>query len=160
MPERIRVVFVCLGNICRSPTAHGVMQAKIDQQRLGNRLNVDSAGTSDWHIGKQPDSRTMACAKAAGYDLSPQRARQVNRADFAEFDYILAMDMNNLRELTALKPAGFSGHLGLFLDALPEQPLQEMPDPYYGDARAFEQVLALSEAACDAWLVRLLAARS
>ncbi|HMW72595.1 MAG TPA: low molecular weight protein-tyrosine-phosphatase [Cellvibrionaceae bacterium] len=154
-----KILFVCLGNICRSPTAHGVMEAKIQQQRLNSRIEVDSAGTSDWHIGKRPDSRTMACAKRRGYDLSPQRARQVCREDFAVFDYILAMDNNNLRELQQLKPAGFSGHLGLFLDVLTEQPLREMPDPYYGDTAAFEQVLRLSEAACDAWLTRMLAAQ-
>ncbi len=153
-----KVLFVCLGNICRSPTAHGVMAAKIQQQRLGARIEVDSAGTSDWHIGRQPDSRTIACAKRSGYDLSTQRARQVCKEDFAVFDYIFAMDNNNLRELQQLKPAGFSGHLGLFLDVLTEQPLREMPDPYYGDGAAFEQVLSLCEAACDAWLARMLAA--
>ena len=152
----IKMLFVCLGNICRSPTAHGVMEAKVAAGRLTSRLSVDSAGTSDWHIGRAPDSRSIACAKRAGYDLSQQRARQVTAADFAEFDYILAMDNNNLHELNKLKPAHFSGHLGLFLDVLPEQPLREMPDPYHGGAEGFTQVLHLAEAACDEWIVRVL----
>lgn len=153
----IKILFVCLGNICRSPTAHGVMESLVATQRLTARIEVDSAGTSDWHIGRQPDSRTLACAQRAGYDLSTQRARQVVAADFAQFDYILAMDNSNLKELRQLKPTDFTGHLGLFLDVLPEQPLREMPDPYHGGPEGFTQVLTLAEAACARWITRVLA---
>jgi protein-tyrosine phosphatase len=152
-----KVLFVCLGNICRSPTAHGVMETKVQQQRLDGRISVDSAGTSDWHIGRAPDSRSIACARTSGYELGEQRARQVSSDDFNEFDYILAMDKNNLAELHKIAPEDFSGHLGLFLDVLPDQPLREMPDPYHSDADGFRLVLSLAEEACDAWIERILA---
>ncbi|RYD88758.1 MAG: low molecular weight phosphotyrosine protein phosphatase [Sphingobacteriales bacterium] len=154
---RTRILFVCLGNICRSPTAHGVMQHKVQQMRLTSRIEVDSAGTSDWHVGRPPDTRSIACASSAGYDLGLQRARQVSPADFAQFDYILAMDEKNLAELNSIVPKGFSGHLGLFLDVLSHPTLREMPDPYYGEADAFKQVLSLAESACDKWIERIVA---
>lgn len=155
-----KVLFVCLGNICRSPTAHGVMEHKVAGAGLQRRIEVDSAGTSDWHVGRAPDSRTIACARSNGYELGGQRARQVCIGDFAEFDYILPMDHNNLTELRKLLPADFGGHLGLFLDVLPDQPLREMPDPYHGDADGFRLVLSLAEQACDAWIERILATKT
>jgi protein-tyrosine phosphatase len=151
-----KVLFVCLGNICRSPTAHGVMERKLQQLRLDGRITVDSAGTSDWHIGRAPDSRSIACARSAGYELGEQRARQVSPDDFSEFAYILAMDAKNLEELRQMAPEEFTGHLGLFLDVLTEQPLREMPDPYHSDADGFRLVLSLAEQACDAWIERIL----
>lgn len=152
-----KVLFVCLGNICRSPTAHGVLAQKVAQRGLSKRIQVDSAGTSDWHIGSLPDKRTRQVALQRGYDLSDQRGRQVIREDFAVFDYILAMDKQNLNHLQRLAPAGFSGHLGLFLDFLPQQPLREIPDPYHGGPEGFIQVLDLVEAGCDALIEKLLA---
>ncbi|HEY6527509.1 MAG TPA: low molecular weight protein-tyrosine-phosphatase [Cellvibrionaceae bacterium] len=154
---RTKILFVCLGNICRSPTAHGVMREKVQQMRLASRIEVDSAGTSDWHVGRPPDTRTIACARSSGYDLGQQRARQVSADDFAQFHYILAMDEKNLAELQKIAPEDFSGHLGLFLDVLPQQSLREMPDPYHGEAEAFMQVLNLAEAACDKWIERIVA---
>jgi protein-tyrosine phosphatase len=150
------VLFVCLGNICRSPTACGVLEKKIAQAGLTDQIGVDSAGTSDWHIGRPPDPRTLAAAAKAGYDLSSQRARQVSRDDFDRFDYILAMDRKNLAELEALKPKRFTGHLGLFLDGWADSPCRDMPDPYYGSAEDFAQVVRLSEAAAQAWLEALI----
>ncbi len=151
-----KVLFVCLGNICRSPTAHGVMAQKIVERGLIKRIRVDSAGTSDWHLGSLPDPRTLLAAKTRGYDLSDQRGRQVTRGDFDEFDFILAMDQQNLANLERIKPRHFAGHLGLFLDFLPNQPLREVPDPYHGGTQGFEQVLDLVEASCDALLTHIL----
>ncbi len=145
-----RILVVCLGNICRSPTAEAVLAAKIRACGLDKRLSVDSAGTAAWHTGKSPDSRSQAAGKSRGYDLSGLRARAVIPADFDAFDYILAMDKNNLAHLDSMKPAHFSGHLGLFL--APLQAGLEVPDPYHGDAAGFETVLDLIEAASDRWL--------
>ncbi|MGH8353146.1 MAG: low molecular weight protein-tyrosine-phosphatase, partial [Pseudomonas sp.] len=101
----MRVLFVCLGNICRSPTAEGVFRHKLREAGLEGRIEVDSAGTGDWHVGKPPDSRTRRAAQRRGYDLSPLRGRQVAAADFARFDLILAMDQRNLQHLQGLRPA-------------------------------------------------------
>lgn len=102
----MKVLFVCLGNICRSPTAEGVLRHKLRAAGLEDRVEVDSAGTGDWHVGKAPDGRTRQAALRRGYDLSAQRARQVEAADFQRFDLILAMDKSNLRNLQALRPGG------------------------------------------------------
>ena len=101
----MRVLFVCLGNICRSPTAEGVLRHKLRQAGLADQVEVASAGTGDWHVGNAPDKRSQAAAKVRGYDLSAQRAQQVSRADFATYDLILAMDNSNLRNLKALQPS-------------------------------------------------------
>lgn len=151
----VNVLFVCLGNICRSPTAHGVFLGKLAQQGL-THIEVDSAGTASWHTGKQPDPRTIKAAAKRDYDLTPLRARQAIEADFEQYDYILAMDANNLTDLEAIKPAHYTGHLSLFLDFLPEQSslkhFTEVPDPYYEGAEGFEIVLDLVEQACDGLL--------
>lgn len=145
--ENISVLFVCLGNICRSPTAHGVFENLAAQHGLADLLQVDSAGTGDWHLGKAPDSRTQAAALQQGYDLSHLRARQVTPADFDRFHYVLAMDANNLRDLKSMKPNDYRGHLGLFLDFATNTAVTEVPDPYYGGEDGFEEVLSL---VCDA----------
>ena len=148
----VRVLFVCLGNICRSPTAHGVLLEKIRQRGLSSRIDVDSAGTGAWHIGKSPDARAMATASVQGYDLSPLRARQVCVDDFGQFDIIIAMDKNNLADLQALFASGHSKGTEpvLFLsEYLADQPILDVPDPYYGGDEGFEQVLNLVEKACD-----------
>lgn len=144
MPE-VRVLFVCLGNICRSPTAHGVFQRTVEQAGLAHIIQVDSAGTSNWHVGSPPDKRSMAEAHKRGYDLSEQRARQAIARDFNEFDYILAMDKYNLADLEQLRPADFTGHLGLFLEFSRQNNYREMPDPYHGGASGFTLVLDLVE---------------
>ena len=146
------VLFVCLGNICRSPTAHGVLQHMVGARGLGSLLRVDSAGTGDWHVGEPPDARTRRAAAARGYDLSALRARQVTVADFARFDHILAMDRANLAELRRLRPAGFRGELDLFLRYATRDDVLEVPDPYHGGARGFEEVLDLVEDAAEGLL--------
>ena len=157
MPESgaTRVLFVCLGNICRSPTAHGVFESQVRANNLQYEVEVDSCGTGDWHVGKPPDSRATAAALQRGYDLSSLRARQFSVTDFDNFDYILAMDGQNLADLQRLQPANFAGHLGLFLDFAEGTDLVEVPDPYYGGADGFTGVLALVESA-SAGLLRAI----
>jgi len=150
----MKVLFVCLGNICRSPTAEGVFRHKLRAAGLDHRVQVDSAGTGDWHVGKAPDSRTRQAALRRGYDLSAQRARQVEVADFQRFDLILAMDQSNLRNLEALRPADGCADLDLYLRRY-ALALDEVPDPYYGGEDGFEQVLDLIEQASDALLIEI-----
>ncbi len=151
-PGKQHVLFVCLGNICRSPTAHGVFEQMVQQRGLEERIVIDSCGTGDWHIGRAPDRRASAAAKARGYDLEHLRARQVTAQDFHSFDYILAMDNNNLADLCALQPQGFTGTLRLFLDYAPQFGEREVPDPYYGGDEGFDHVLDLVEAASEGLL--------
>ncbi len=140
-----KVLFVCLGNICRSPTAHGVFEKHLQVQGI-NHIKVDSAGTGDWHIGHAPDVRATATAQKRGIDMTHLRSRQITPADFSEFDYILAMDKQNLSDLKAMVPADFQGHLGLFLDfANNKSHNGEVPDPYYGGDDGFEAVFDLVE---------------
>jgi protein-tyrosine phosphatase len=146
------VLFVCLGNICRSPTAHGVFSHQVAEAGLSGKIVVDSAGTGAWHVGEPPDARAAAAALLRGYDLSPLRARQVTPSDFGRFDYILAMDRGNLSHLEALCPEGYTGQLGLFLDFHPASPIKEVPDPYYGGDEGFEEVLDLVERAGEGLL--------
>lgn len=148
---------VCLGNICRSPTAHGVFESMVRQRGLTEKIQVDSAGTSGWHIGEPPDSRSQSAASKRGYDLSEQRGRQVTELDFEHFNYILAMDQANLSELKRLQPEHYEGHLGLFLDFAGDVPAREVPDPYYGDGKGFDTVLDLVEVASDGLLTHILA---
>ncbi len=150
----IKVLFVCLGNICRSPTAHGVFQTMVEDQGLADSILVDSAGTAAYHVGNPPDSRSAATARKRGYDLSNLRARQAVETDFRDFDFILAMDESNLMNLRSLKPHNYSGHLGLFLDFSPE-PESEVPDPYYGGDTGFEHVLNLVESASEGLLEQI-----
>lgn len=154
--SRTGVLFVCLGNICRSPTAEGVFLSKLAEHAdLAALLDVDSAGTAAYHVGNPPDSRSRAIAARRGYDLSALRARAVEREDFARYRYILAMDHRNLDNLAAIKPSGFDGHLGMFLD-FAGMDGAEVPDPYYtsGD-RGFEEVLDLIESASDGLIAHL-----
>lgn len=150
----MRVLFVCLGNICRSPTAEGVLRHQLHVAGLAEQVHVASAGTGDWHVGKAPDSRTCKAALARGYDLSAQRAQQVKAAHFAEYDLILAMDESNLGHLRAMRPHSAKGELDLFLRRY-SAALDEVPDPYYGGADGFEQVLDLIEAACRELVVEI-----
>ena len=135
-----RVLFVCTGNICRSPTAEGVLRHLAEKE--GIELHIASAGTGDWHVGSPPDERAQQHAKGRGYDLSAQRARQVRRSDFEEFDLILAMDRGHLRALERMAPPESRHKLRLFLAE------RDVPDPYYGGPQGFEHVLDLVEAAC------------
>jgi protein-tyrosine phosphatase len=141
------VLFVCLGNICRSPTAEGVFRAAADRAGLAGRVRADSAGLGDWHVGLPPDPRAIKAAQRRGYDIKSIRGRQFAVADFAKFGWIVAMDDSNLQMLTELKPAEFAGRLGLLLDFAPELGLREIPDPYFGGPEGFERVLDLMEPA-------------
>src|SRR5262245_25079557 len=148
-----RVLFVCLGNICRSPTAEGVLRAIAAREFPGLPLYVDSAGTADYHVGEPPDRRTIAAARRRGYELSGLRARQVTPDDFTSFDYVLAMDRANLEELRR-RGAGGPARLGLFMEFSPGNG-DEVPDPYYGGIEDFERVLDLCEAAARGLLSAL-----
>lgn len=143
----MNILFVCLGNICRSPTAQGVFTRQLTAAGMAARVTVDSAGTAAWHTGKAPDPRTVAAAASRNYDLASLRARQVSVDDFARFDFILAMDADNLAQLQALCPADYGGHLGLFLDFAPDCGYRDVPDPYYGGSDGFARVLDLVELA-------------
>lgn len=150
----MRVLFVCLGNICRSPTAEGVFRQRLAASGLAERVSVDSCGTGGWHVGKTPDRRAMAAAARRGIDISSLRARQLEAADFANFDYLLAMDHDNLDMLESMRPDDCRAHLGLFLD-FAGVPGQAVPDPYYGGEQGFDEVLDLVERAAEGLLAHL-----
>jgi protein-tyrosine phosphatase len=150
----MKVLFVCLGNICRSPTAEGVLRVIAAREFPGIDLSVDSAGTADYHVGAPPDRRTIAAAARRGYDLSALRARQVARADFAVFDHVFAMDNANLAFLERLAGEGSRVRPELFLSHAPGSGYREVPDPYYGETADFERVLDLCEAASRGFLAR------
>lgn len=131
-----RVLFVCLGNICRSPLAEAAF--RLEAERRGLAVEVDSAGTGDWHVGEPPDRRAVAVAAAHGVDISHLRARQVRREDFERFDHILALDRDNLAQLRALAPPGSRARLSLLLDHVPGREGDPVADPYYGGDAHFE----------------------
>ena len=139
-----RVLFVCMGNICRSPTAEAVVR-DLARRAAGLAIEVDSAGTHGYHAGDAPDERSIAAARRRGFDLSPLRARVVEAADFERFDLVLAMDTPVLERLRVLAPGGRHERLGLFLDYAPALGRRDVPDPYYGGAAGFEEVLDLVE---------------
>jgi protein-tyrosine phosphatase len=151
----VKLLFVCTGNICRSPTAEGVFRRLVAQAGLDGRIAVDSAGTHGYHIGEPPDPRSQKAAKARGVDLSGLRARKVTLADFYDFDHILAMDNGHLAHLRRMAPADAKAAVTLFLDDAPDADVRETPDPYYGDARGFERVLDLCEQGAAGLLARI-----
>jgi protein-tyrosine phosphatase len=151
----MRVLFVCLGNICRSPTAEGVFRALAERESPGLITRVDSAGTGDYHIGEPPDLRAQAAAAARGYDLSGLRARQIQAEDFNAFDLLLAMDRANLRALARLAPRNCAATTALMLEFAGRDGPREVPDPYYGGPGDFAQVVELVEIASRRILVRL-----
>lgn len=143
--EKISVIFICMGNICRSPTAEAVFRHCVEEAGLADAIHIDSAGTHDYHIGEPPDTRTQRAARQRGYDMSALRGRQAEAADFARFDYVLAMDDANLSILQTLQPRDAAAHLGLFLEFAAHHNEREVPDPYFGGADGFEHVLDLVE---------------
>ena len=153
--DRIGVLFVCMGNICRSPAAEGVFRAIAKRAGWTRRLIIDSAGTHDYHIGEPPDVRAIASAQRRGYDIRKLRARQIDTKDFSRFHWILAMDRNNLHRLMELRPPDFAGHIGLLLDLAPHVGVREVPDPYYGGPDGFERMLNLIEPASEALFARV-----
>ena len=151
----LSVLFVCLGNICRSPTAEVVFRDRVRAAGLEEHIVIDSAGTGDWHIGRAPDPRTQEAAASRGYDMSGLRARQVGVADFDKFDVLLAMDDANLADLQAMQPAGSNVVLKRFLDYAPQSGIREVPDPYYGGEDGFARVLNLVEEGSEGLLEAL-----
>ena len=150
MAEPLRLLVVCLGNICRSPLAEGVLRERIVRARLEHRIVVDSAGTGDWHVGQPPDRRTIANAHAHGVDLSGLRARQLRAADYRDFDWLLCADRNNLADVQQRAPRGATARSALLLEWAGQGADAEVPDPYSGGPEAFEQVWALVDRAADA----------
>lgn len=151
----MRILFVCLGNICRSPTAEVVFRAVAARDAPDMMLEIDSAGTAGYHVGELPDRRTRQAAARRGYDLSALRARVVERRDFESFDLILAMDRENLNALERRAPPQARDRLRLFLEFAPQTGISEVPDPYYGGPNGFEDVLDLIEAASRGLLEHL-----
>jgi protein-tyrosine phosphatase len=148
----MRILFVCMGNICRSPVVEAVARARF--ARAGLRVSVDSAGTENYHIGERPDARSLSSALARGYDASAHRARQVCAADFAEFDQLLVMDRINLRALTAMAPDRGRDKIAMFLPFAGVASPAELPDPYYGQARDFTAVVDFAEQGVDGLIAR------
>ena len=144
---KVSVLFVCLGNICRSPTAQGVFEKLLSECGLSEVIEVDSAGCAGYHTGEPPDLRATEAALRRGIDLSRQRGRQVSKRDFEKFDYILAMDEDNLDYLRSIEPLKGKAALKLFLEYAPKLGNREVPDPYYGGATGFERVLDMIEVA-------------
>ncbi len=149
---KVTVLFICMGNICRSPTAHGVFRNLVQSEGLGDFINIDSAGTHAYHVGEPPDGRAQQTAIGRGVDLSDLRARKAVEEDFAHYDYILVMDQDNYHSLSAICPGGMEWKIGLFLDYAPNLKTREVPDPYYGGSKGFDYVFDLVEAASEGLL--------
>ena len=149
-----KVLFVCIGNICRSPTAHGVMQHKVEERGLTQRIEIDSSGTHAYHVGEKSDSRSRALATKKGIDMEYIRARKISINDYDEFDYILAMDTENLELIEYYAPENYSAKISLFLSFANQAGLVDetvVPDPYYGGDEGFEHV---TERRLSIWLSR------
>lgn len=156
MADPVRLLLVCLGNICRSPTAEGVIRARLEAAGLGDRVELDSAGTGSWHIGRCPDHRAIATAADHGVDISGLRGRQLSVADFDRFDWLLCADRGNLLDVRALAPDGAArAKVALLLDWAGVEPDGEVPDPYTGGPEQFEQVWTLLERAAEGVVRRL-----
>ena len=159
MTKQVSVLFVCMGNICRSPTAEGVFRHRAAAAGLEDYFVIDSAGTHGYHIGEQPDTRSMEYAAKRGYDLSAQRSRKVAPRDFEKFDHVLAMDHDNLRLLQEACPPQHRHKLGLFMSHASSSDSEVVPDPYYGGGRGFDLVLDYIEDASDGLIAALKGAR-
>lgn len=149
------VLFVCLGNICRSPMAEGVFRERVREAGLSSEITVDSAATHGFHTGEGPDRRAQQVLRQRRIDVSSIRARTVEPADFERFDYILGMDESNLEDLRVMQPAGYGGYLGLLLDFARDSDTRAVPDPYYGGAHGFDRALDLIEESAEGLLERL-----
>jgi len=147
--KKYAILMCCMGNICRSPTAEGVLRAKLQAAGLADRVELDSAGTHDYHVGRAPDARSQRYALQRGYDLSALRARQVERADFERFDLVLAMDAANMAALRRVHPEVGPDRLRLLMSFATRHHAEEVPDPYYGEGDGFERVLDYVEDACE-----------
>lgn len=159
MGKQVSVLFVCMGNICRSPTAEGVFRHRVAAAGLGDVVLIDSAGTHGYHVGEPPDTRSMEYAAKRGYDLSSQRSRKVAPSDFEKFDHLLAMDHDNLHLLEAACPPEHRHKLGLFMAHASSSGSDVVPDPYYGGGKGFDLVLDYIEDASDGLIAALKAKR-
>jgi len=148
MEGKVTVLFVCMGNICRSPTAHGVFRKLVEEEGLSDRIFIDSAGTYGYHVGHSPDPRAQETARRRGIDISDLKARKAESVDFDLFEYILAMDESNYEELMQIAPAGKEQKVRLFMEFAPDLGWREVPDPYYGGPTGFERVFDMVEKAC------------
>ena len=148
----MRVLMVCTGNICRSPTAEGLLAHMAERRGLGDRLEVDSCGVHAYHTGEAPDPRSRKTAAAHGISIGHQRARQICRDDFHRFDVILAMDRSHLRDLQAMKPIDAKARLATLLSFVPDDALRDVPDPYYGHQDGFETTFAIIEKGMGSFL--------
>jgi protein-tyrosine phosphatase len=152
---RHRILFVCLGNICRSPMAEGVFRRLVEEEGLADHFEIDSAGLGAWHLGQAPDDRAQAAARARGIDISGQSARQAQPDDFDRFDLLLVMDRTNLAELKRVAPAEARAKIRPFLDFAPNAGTKDVPDPFYGGTEGFDHALDLIEAAARGLLAEL-----
>ncbi len=148
----VQVLFVCLGNICRSPAAQGILEQRIADAGLQGAIEVDSCGTAAFNVGKSPDPRSAEAALRAGYDISAQIARQIHDEDYQRFDFIIAMDRINLTNIEAWAPADYAGEMRLFMDYCKHGGNAQIPDPYYKDASEFDAVIKSLERAADGLL--------
>ena len=155
MSEPMRLLVVCLGNICRSPMAEGALRFRIAEAGLEHLVEVDSAGTGDWHVGEPPDRRAIATAARHGVDISMLRARQLQAADYHRFDWLLCADASNLRDVLRLAPPAARDRVALLLDWAGVAPGGQVPDPYYGGEDQFEEVWRMVDAAARAAVERL-----
>lgn len=141
----VKVLFVCLGNICRSPTAEGVFRKLVRDEKLEHLIEIDSAGTHAYHIGEPPDERAQAACARRGIDISSLRGRKAVAGDIDKFDYVLAMDRENYEDLHDICPPGQESRIRLFMEFAPDRPEEEVPDPYFGGASGFDRVLDMIE---------------
>lgn len=155
MEAVVKVLFVCMGNICRSPTSQGVFEKLVNDAGLASKIRSDSAGTHAYHVDNPPDKRAQAAAKKRGYDLSHQRARRTIALDFEEYDYIMAMDYLNVEHLYEICPPGQEDKIRLFMQFAVNCTQEEVPDPYYGARSGFERVLDLVEEASRGLLAQI-----
>lgn len=153
--KKVSVLFVCMGNICRSPTAEGVFRHVVKQRNMTDVIQIDSAGTHSYHVGESPDSRSQSTALSRGVNLSAQRARQVEPIDFDRFDYVIAMDRANLENLKQVQSTDQHAKLQLFMDFASDWDQQEVPDPYYGDD-GFDLVFDMVQSASEGLLVHII----
>ena len=151
----VKVLFVCLGNICRSPTAEGVFRKHIQINCLEDKIKIDSVGTGSWHVGNPPDTRSQGFAAQRGYDISNQRSRLINNLDVIESDYLLAMDTDNILTLQKLIPEEMQNKLFRFLEFAPHLNQLDVPDPYYSGPDGFDLVLDLIEDASEGLLMHI-----
>lgn len=154
----IKVLFVCLGNICRSPLGEGIFRHKVAQSGLAPYFEIDSAGTGDWHVGSEPHHGSQRVARDRGLDISDQRARQIRIEDLAGYDYIVAMDSQNYADILALDPAGkATARIVRMMDFAPQRGTPDVPDPYFGGPEGFDLVYDLLDEACEVFLGRIVA---